>query len=250
MITGIMIDSREPEWIRLSQFGVPTMVTLLEYGDLWASTDDGAMIVVERKTPSDLLDSLKDDRLFPQLARMIERRMDDQITGRLQQWPYLMITGGIQPGANGMAVADGRITGWHYSQVQGALLTVQELGVFVTYCAGDVDYKDAVLRLGKRERDSVYKILPAKVPNVIGESGQILASLPGIGIEKVIPILEESGGRLAWALEDLSHPAENHFKGVGPKTKAGIRQALGLLDGTYLKVVNVEEHNGNGNSEK
>lgn len=242
MITGVMIDSREPEWIRLSQFGIPTMVTLLDYGDLWASTDDGAMVVVERKTPSDLLDSLKDDRLFPQLARMIEKRCDDQaFVGRLTQWPYLMITGGIQPGANGMAVADGRITGWHYSQVQGALLTVQELGVFVTYCAGDVDYKEAVLRLGKRERKPDYKILPAKAPNVIGESGQILASLPGIGIEKVIPILEESGGRLAWALEDLSHPKENHFRGVGPKTKEGIRQALGLLDGTYLKVVNVED---------
>lgn len=242
MITGIMIDAREPEWIRLSQFGVPTMVTLLEYGDLWASTDDGAMIVVERKTPSDLLDSLKDDRLFPQLARMIEKRCDDQaFVGRLTQWPYLMITGGIQPGANGMAVADGRITGWHYSQVQGALLTVQELGVFVNYCAGDADYKEAVLRLGKRERKPDYKILPAKAPNVIGESGQILASLPGIGIEKVIPILEESGGRLAWALEDLSHPKENHFRGVGPKTKEGIRQALGLSDGTYLKVVNVED---------
>ena len=70
-----MVDNREPEFFQKLKFGgVPTMVTQLETGDVQAVTDDGCTLVFERKTPSDFLNSLKDERLFPQMARMTELR--------------------------------------------------------------------------------------------------------------------------------------------------------------------------------
>src|SRR5689334_18895835 len=107
MITALMIDSREPEWVQKLKFGgVPAIVTTLETGDVQAVTSDGCTLVFERKTATDFLNTLKEERLFPQMHRMTEHRnmqhrgMDEPMT----YWPYLVITGSFLPGANGKVV--------------------------------------------------------------------------------------------------------------------------------------------------
>lgn len=236
MIQAIIIDSREPSWIQDLKFGdIPKVVTLLDYGDLWAVCDDGATLIVERKQPDDFLNTLRDDRLFPQLARMVEPRLDSQATGKITHWPYLVITGNLSCGPDGKVITDGRTTGWDYRSVWGALLTAQEMGVFVVFTASELDYESAVLRLGQRMRDSAFKILPARPPQTLGVEGGILTSLPGIGIEKVIPILDACTG-VGWALEALTDD-ESQIPGIGAITKRRIRQALGLEEkGLQLSV--------------
>ncbi|MEJ5223523.1 MAG: hypothetical protein WHV44_03635 [Anaerolineales bacterium] len=40
-LTAIMIDSREPDWVKKLDFGVPALVDTLETGDIHALTSDG-----------------------------------------------------------------------------------------------------------------------------------------------------------------------------------------------------------------
>ena len=59
-ISAVICDSREPQWVQNLQFdGIPKTVEFLEQGDLMAATDEGELILVERKTPDDFLNSLK-----------------------------------------------------------------------------------------------------------------------------------------------------------------------------------------------
>lgn len=126
MITSVIIDSREPDWVKGLKFGgVPTAVTALDAGDFLVATSDGVLLSIERKTSDDLLNTLKGDRLFSQCARI----------RAATPWAYLLITGYLGPGPDGKTITT-RQTGWDFSAVQGALLTVQELGVNVVFSSG------------------------------------------------------------------------------------------------------------------
>lgn len=68
-ITAALVDQREPAWAQALKFGGAMVApTMLEHGDLLATCDDGTLLAVERKTASDLLNSIRDDRLWAQLA--------------------------------------------------------------------------------------------------------------------------------------------------------------------------------------
>jgi len=231
MLQSMLIDSREPTWVQELPFGgVKRAVTLLQYGDLWATTDDGTLLVVERKTPNDLLHSIRSKRLWPQMAGLINA----------SRWAYLVITGMLLPIADGRTVVGGRTTGWRWAAVQGALLKVQELGVFIVYAGSDEDYENVVLRLAKRDRRRQVPIEPARQGLWLGDAERILTALPGIGLEKVGPLLEYAGGP-AWALQFLTDPdTPGHIDGIGPQTKRAVRDALGLKEDQELAVVQIE----------
>jgi ERCC4-type nuclease len=218
-LSAIMIDTREPDWVQNLTFGgIPTSVQMLDQGDLMAVTEDDHLILVERKTPDDFLNSLKQDRLMLQLANMLT----------VTRWSYLIITGEFKLGINGEVVTD-RVTGWNWDAVQGAILSIQELGVFVVQCKGDDDYEDAVIRLGNRDRSEVMPIPPAKQPHVYSPSEAIIASLPGIGYKRLKKVLDQSMGSPAWALALLTNLDEvERFPGVPYGDRQRIRNILGL----------------------
>ena len=238
-IIAATIDNREPEWVKSLTFGgVPTAVMQLDYGDIHAVCDDGCILVIERKTPDDLLNTLRDERLFPQLARLVQPKLDEQSNStHVTTWPYLMITGELRRGPNGKVLTQDRgLTGWDWDAVQGALLTVQEMGVNVIQCS-ETDYEGAVIRLSRRSRGEL-RLLPPRVPNILGAQAAILASLPGIGIEHTLKIMQWAGGHLGHALSGLTTldiPAP-----VGLATRKKIRQVLGLADNQEF-VVTVDE---------
>ncbi len=218
MITSVIIDSREPDWVQNLTFGgVPTAVTALEAGDFLVATADNCMLGIERKTSDDLLNTLKGDRLFSQVSRLRETT----------PWAYLLITGYLGPGPDGKTITS-RQTGWDYSAVQGALLTVQELGVNVVLSPGDHDLENSIIRLAKRERGQV-RITPSRIPNFLGPGEAAIAALPGIGMERLEAVIRAAGSP-AWALVMLTEHHGEHVPGVGPATKASIRRALGLDD--------------------
>jgi ERCC4-type nuclease len=224
-ITAIMIDSREDTWVKELKFGgIPTSVLSLDHGDLMAATDDGKFILVERKSPDDFLNTLREGRLLPQLSRMIDHT----------RWAYLVITGDLLRGSNGNVVTDRGLTGWNYSAVEGALISAQEMGIFVTRCGGAEDYEACILRLGNRDRNEEMLIMPPKFPAILSASEAVLAALPGIGIERLQTVLAYCGTP-AWALVALTDPT-SQIPGIPAGVKTKIRAALKLEDKTQLVV--------------
>lgn len=231
-LKAVMLDSREPSHIQALKFGgVPAVVTMLDCGDLWASCDDGSLLVIERKAPNDLLASIKDGRLFQQCAAMRERSV----------WAYVVVTGILTDSLDGHVVTNNRTSGWRWTDVQGALLTVQELGVAVVYCAGDEQYEDTVIRLAKRERDSEKVLAPRTASRVLSPAETILTSLPGIGLERAQRILEHWQGNPAHSMAWLTWlDTVLEIEGVGNGTKHQVRRALGLSDDEWLTVFTPE----------
>lgn len=233
-LTAVLLDNREPSSILSLNFGgVPKSITQLEYGDCWATTDDGEMLIIERKTPSDLLSSIKDGRLFQQVAAMRQRG----------KWIYLCITGVLMHTLDGHIITDNRTTGWKFDDAQGALLTVQELGVSVVVCQSDQHYEAAILRLAQRDRKAVKAIEPRVEPHVLTDQEKVLIALPGIGVERAGLLLGEHGSAaysIAW-LTWLDSFAE--VSGIGNGTKHNVRRALGLKPEEWLTVMDSERSN-------
>lgn len=235
-ITAIMIDNREPSWVQNLKFGsIPTAVVTLDSGDVEAVTDDGHIILVERKTPDDLLNTLREDRLFPQACRLAQQRVDQQLAGEtVTVWPYLVITGMLSCSADGKVITEHRETAWSWSAVQGALLSIQEMGVFVVQCAGDSDFENCIIRLGKRSREAFQPVLPPRPAINLGHGAAIIASLPGIGIDRTQEVMAWAGNSVGVALvglTDLEIPGP-----VGPAVRRKIRRVLGLQEDQTLEL--------------
>lgn len=219
MIKAVMIDTREPDWVQKLKFGSDAVsVVCLDQGDLMAVCDDSQIILVERKTPDDLLASIRDGRLLDQASDMLLRT----------RWAYLVITGEFQRGPNGTVITERGQTAWAWNAIQGALLSVQELGVFIIHAAGDADYEACVMRLAKRSRQSEMVLEPAKLPRVLSASEAFVASLPGIGVERT-NLLLTACSTPAWALVALTDP-KTEIAGIPHSVKVKVRSALGLHD--------------------
>ena len=227
MLQAIMIDSREPEHIQQAKFGaVPTVVTALESGDLWASCDDGNLLVIERKTAGDLLSSIGDNRLLLQAQKMRER----------SSWCYVVVTGVLAPSHDGKTIVNGKLTGWTWASVQGALLSVQELGVQIVYCAHDNDYPQAVQMLANRRR-LPQVLAPVNAARVMTPAERILTGAPSIGLDRAQTVLENFHGNAAQALCWLTWMnTVTEIDGIADGIKTSVRRALGLAEGEELTI--------------
>ena len=233
MITTVLIDQREPQWVQQLTFGdTPALVTMLDTADIQATTDDGALLAIERKTVDDLLNSLRDGRLFEQLGRL----------QTLTPWCYLVICGTLARGEDGMLITERGATGWQYTAVQSALLTVQELGVFVIQTT-DAQFEATIIGLGKRNRTNTLRQKPVKTFSLLTLGQSILASLPGIGMERVNALLTYTGSPAA-ALVYLTEPTlagNEHVPGIGPSIKKQVRNALGIPTGQELILIHTQD---------
>jgi ERCC4-type nuclease len=207
-------------------------VTKLINGDVLATTDTGDMIAIERKTPSDLLNSIGDKHIFKQAAGMRNQT----------PWAYLVVTGTLTATAADKVIADDRVTGWAWNSVQGALLEIQELGVRVVYCTSNKEYEPTVLRLCNRERCKEKVIEPTVSSRIMSPGEALLCSLPGVGWERASKLLNEFDNNSADAISWLTWQNYNvngvnvEIAGIGNGVKAGVRKALGLRDGYVLDV--------------
>ncbi|MEL7626956.1 MAG: ERCC4 domain-containing protein [Anaerolineaceae bacterium] len=233
-LTAVMIDSREPQWIKSLSFGgCPVVVTALDAGDFWVSTDDNQILVIERKTPEDFLGTLGQGRLFVQGNVLQQER-------NAGKWAYLLITGGISSNAEGYVVVDKRETKWRWTDIQGALLSMQELGVFVHFCNGDGDLEAAIIRLANRDRRPEMKVLPARVGSHLSMQERALCALPGIGEEIVGRLLAFCGSAGAAIAVCTELQSSIKIPGIGPGMKNNIRYALGLNEGQELHLLDAE----------
>lgn len=226
-----IIDNREPEHIIKSLQGKfeTNNVMTLDAGDCLIATDNAAMVIIERKTPEDLLGSIGDNRLFNQVTRMRE----------VTQWYYLVITGQLWAGPGGKVCHDNRQTEWSWDSLQGALVTIQELGCSVYYCQNDLSYATAVWRIVHRSRDNV-RVGATRQGYVMSPGELVLLALPGLGTEKVNTLLEYRP-KIAAALEYLTHLDHNSVPGISYGIKRKVRQVLNLSDNEVLNVMDVRD---------
>jgi ERCC4-type nuclease len=229
-----MIDRREPDWVHALRFGgVPTISTTLEYGDVLGATSDGALIAIERKTPMDLLGSIKDNRLFNQAAGMRQQT----------PWAYLVVTGILGHTPDGRVAVNGQLTAWNWDSVQGALLSVQEMGVGIIAALAPTDFEETVLRLARRKRSPDKVLEPVCQPRFMSPAEQLLTALPGIGWERAQVLLKEFGGRAGMALAWLTWKGTVYqVDGIGEMTKQSVRNALGLDADEELCVMDEDKY--------
>lgn len=224
MIRSVVIDSREPEWVRnLEWFGATKTVSCMDAGDLLAVCDDGAGLLIERKTPTDFLGSLVSQRMLIQSALKLAPYR------AMGFWPFLLITGdfyisnrGKTQYLRGGMMMESQVS---FDSVWGELLSIQELGVFVTFAKSNRDYEDAVLRLSNRNRADLKTIPPAKRHGQqLGIEASILSSLPGIGETRALKICEHyTPIDFIINLSRDEKPA-----GITGKTRKRILSALGI----------------------
>ncbi len=234
-IKAIAIDSREPPWVKDLSFDSSLRVKpdpALEFGDAWIMTDNGDLIVVERKTPTDLLGSIKDGRVFPQVKGLREK----------SKWAYVVVTGPILCSQFGKVIADERVTGWDYNAIQGALLSIQEAGVGIVYCDGDKEYERTLTRLSNRQRTEEVVIEPRQHSRLMNPAEIMLTALPGIGIERAQRLITEFNGRAGEVLTWLTwiHPEGYEIDGIGNGVKKAVRVALKLKDNEQLDLITLQ----------
>lgn len=226
-IAGVMIDQREPEHIRQLAFAAPVTVTLLEQGDIWIACADGALLVCERKTGSDLLSSLGENRLLNQCAGL----------RAVSPWAYLIITGTLYVQGD-RVVTDRGATGWAWNALQGALLSIQELGVCVLHIPDDDHLPATMTSLARRSHEPTMRIMPAKAPRLLSDGETLLAMLPGIGPERAAALLAYCGSP-AQALAFLTDMTDDngHVDGIGATTKLKVRRMLGVPEWAELALI-------------
>ena len=227
-LSAVQIDSREPKWAQRLSFGdsVPTVVSTLETGDYHLWRDDGDIVIIERKDAGDLLGSIADGRIFEQAARLSQ--LDNN-------WVYVLVTGALSD-ISGKVLTDKRMTGWDYNSVMGALLTVQEMGVAVTFGSDDT-LADDLQRIAERSHGSV-RVSPRRDTSLVSDKAAVLMSIPGIGETKASELLGRSLNDLADAISyALDDTIENSVKLIGEKTQAKIREFFGLEENELLEVI-------------
>lgn len=233
-IESVLVDQREPssvvDAVRAALPGIPVATAMLDAGDAWLATSDGALVVVERKTPSDLLSSIGDGRLFAQAVSM----------RALSPWSYVVVTGNLLPGSDGRVWLERRSTNWNFDAVWGALLSVQESGAAVVFCRGEGEYGATLQRLAARGRES-KRVPPSRETGLATPGELALAALPGIGPERTGALLQFCGTP-ALALVYLTGDGQDDpVPGIGPKTRAAVRAALGLYPNTKLELMGTDE---------
>ncbi len=214
---AVILDNREPPHIQKLNFGCPSMIQCLETGDLHIATDDDKLLIVERKAAMDFVNSIKDGRLFNQVARA------KQIT----PYVYVAIVGSILPAKHGKTYINGNLTGWDYSAIQGVMLSIQELGAGIVFCADENDFLPCMVRLANRSRD-VIPVMPVREAAIFGGAENVLASLPGIGVKKAADLLKmfPNVGMALWFLTDVDD-TQTKIPGIAENTKKNIVNLLG-----------------------
>jgi len=227
-ILSVLIDHREPLWMQRLQFDdASTVVTQLQCGDAWIAAADDCLLIIERKTADDLLASIADGRLFDQAGDMVA----------MSPWSYVVVEGVLAPAADGKTLADGRVTNWRWASVQGALQTIQEMGVAVVYLPDSpAEFQRYLERLAKRERGTV-RVGGVRKAELLAPGMSLLMSLPGVGPDRAKTLLEQAG-TAAFALSVLSDDAIA-VPGVGDGVRSRVREALGLTANMKLDVITI-----------
>jgi len=236
MLDRVTLASNEPAPYKELTFGdTPTAVEPLTVGDAWLISGE-ATIIVERKTVEDLLASIQDGRLLAQAGEM----------GKLAQmfprtWCYLIITGKTKIHSGVYWVA-GKATKFGVRRVEGALATVQQLGVTVirNITPTPAAYADTLRWLARRDRGAV-RVGRKREAFMSSRQERVLMELSANIGEARAEGLMANNPNLAWALVALADGKATSIPGVGKATCDSVRTTLGLEFDQEFGIVIKEE---------
>jgi ERCC4-type nuclease len=205
----IIADDREPADGVVARLRQHPDVTLysgrLPVGDYLVDDD----LLFERKTLRDLVQSIKDGRLFSQALRLAQAR----------QRTALVLEG------RGRDLAGSRM---RREAIQGALaMLTLELGLPILRSTGAAETADLILVAARQRRAVASGALARKGRRPRGKrqlQAYILQGLPGIGPARAQRLIERFGS--VEAVVSASAPELAAIPGIGPDTASVIRWAV------------------------
>lgn len=230
MTSADILITREPVPSRISEKMPPMMIRQFS-----KACRSGTL--VQRKSGSDLLSSLKDLNII--LFRMLGWTNE----------PWLVSTGALTE-YNGMVVVDGRVSGVRWSYLSSRLTYWQRRGGYHIHLPNDKRMISWVSSWEEGWLDKPQTKMIRTAPQTLEAMGwyERLMVIPGIGqvmAKAIADWLPDDYKNVANALQFLSWAdnlrSDDKPHGVGPKTAEAAREWLGLQDGEAIKVYNVEE---------
>lgn len=217
----------------LSPLSGPPLTELNRPGRLALQVHCQAGVLIQRKSGMDLVSSIK------KLS---------SIQWRMQRWglAWLLVTGNIGCGKDGLAYVDGRRSHVSYQGLIGAFDYWQLRGGGVSVLRSDsLSGKwfqlmcERVQKVHEEPQVEIEMLKQVIVPSQGSAQEkaaiQTLSTLPGIG-EKGARSITTTYGSLSASLCALT--GEEKIKGVGVKTRGEVRKWLGLKKGERLEVKN------------
>ena len=227
----LIIDSNEPDSIKFGlpvELGIDATITPLDAGDIML-VEEGNVMLIERKAASDLLNSVTNGRLIDQASRMIG----------MCQFPLVLSHGSLRPDDKGKVVCEGRTTRQGWFSLQMALVSLQAGGVMHLHVEQSHLLPKTIVYLQNWLRKDIHlkvdrrDAIPFLKPHV---GVQILASLPGIGMQKANDCYKYYG-KAGYAIAELTHQDGTWPKGIGKGIVKKVRDALGFEDNEWLEMV-------------
>lgn len=226
----VLVDDREPDSAvgRLQDFGVVAVQTRLEAGD-YCFYAHGLTCLVERKTASNLLQSLSDKQMVLQAHKLVD-------SGSVA---FLLREGWINRGPGGQVVyfsprdprADSAgwvVSGWSWDSFQGMMIDLQMMGIRIVDCALG-EYVTEIVRLAiNLAKDEHRWIKDRQRPEVVTLDKQwrndvwSLAAHDHIGVDSAEALLREFGSEynvVRAAVEDPDRVAKVKI-GKGERKRA------------------------------
>jgi len=216
----VLIDSREPQPIVAALSAVYGVhISQLAAGDVNVPTPNG-LLAIERKTPSDLLSSIGDGRLFDQARAMVESA----------RFPLIVVNGSLLYNQDDCAVADGRDTQWRGVSVRAAIRAVQWAGCAVEFVPSGQFVRavtEAIHTASKErvparaQRSITFETLDPRV--------DFLAGIPGVGAKRAQSLIDWTDDkRLCSALEWL--PIMRYLRADALPDQWGIKMVQAACD--------------------
>jgi len=209
-----ILDTREPKSVHqeLSEvMGEAPVRHSLTAGDILFPSEG---LLIERKTVLDFASSLADGRLTEQCRSISNLNI---------RFPALLVHGSLLPNRDGLAVLDGRVSGWNFWSLQMALVSVQLAGLLVITVPHSI-WPEAVKYLSEWARKSQH--LKAKPFEAHlwqqGPALQILTTLTGSSSRA--SQVAQNYPNLLQAINDFENWSS--LKGIGPHTMNRITSIL------------------------
>jgi ERCC4-type nuclease len=212
----VVVDTREASKMgklvaSLRSAGCEVREERLEAGDFYVPGEPS--FLVERKTPVDLVSSVRDGRLWRELDKM---KSSGLVSYLLVEGPLSLIE---------------RFTDWSQSSVAGLLVSVSDgWGVPVLWAPSQPWTVSYLLSMARRARREEKRSYPLRVVPKRAEPREamlaVVEGLPGVGPERAEALLKKFG--TLSALFSASAEELEQVEGVGEKTARRLEELFRL----------------------
>ena len=212
----VIVDDREPQVAaeRLREFGLAAVGGRLDAGD-YACYPHGLSVGIERKTMSNLLQSLANKQMVGQAHKMVANY---DIAFLLREGAFRRSPAGAieyYSPRDPRAVDDWVLSGWSWDSFQGIMIDLQMMGIRLIDCPVLGEYPMEIARLVTNlSKDQHRWIKDRQRPDVVALDKQwrnavwALSAFDGIGPDTVKPLHERYGSHYCVVRAAVEWPDE------------------------------------------